>query len=126
MSEAPQRKILVIEDNEDLQEIYKLWFDEAGYEVRISQDGEMGIRDIVDYVPDIVILDMMMPKNSGFDVLASLKANPSLNIPVVVVSNLAQPDYQQRALDAGADLYLVKSDWEPPQIVAKIAELLEA
>jgi DNA-binding response OmpR family regulator len=118
------RKVLIIEDNQDMQEIYKLWLEEAGFDVKISRDGLMGITDIVDYMPDLVILDIMMPEMSGYDFLRALKENTSINVPVIVASNLAQEGDKEKALAAGADMYLVKSDWEVPDVVAKICEFL--
>jgi DNA-binding response OmpR family regulator len=116
------RKILIIEDNLDIQEIYRLAFEEAGYTVMISINGLLGITDIVDFMPDVVVLDIMMPEMNGYEFLKALKNNTSLSIPVVVVSNLAQESDRQQALDAGAVAYLVKADYSSDELVAKVGK----
>ncbi len=119
-----QRKVLIVEDNTDLQEIYKIAFEDAGYEVKVSGDGLIGITEIVDYKPNVVLLDIMMPEMSGYEFLEALKNNTSLKVPVVVVSNLAQEQDRQRALDAGADMYLVKAEYDGPDLVEKVTAFL--
>ena len=115
-----RRKILIIEDNADMQQIYRYAFESKGYNVKTSSDGLSGINDAVDFLPDIILLDIMMPEMNGYQVLKALKDNTSLEIPVVVVSNLTQEQEKQKALQLGADMYLVKSDYEGLDLVAKI------
>lgn len=123
---TPQRKILVVEDNPDLQQLYQLAFEAGGYEVKISGNGLTGITDVVDYAPDIVLLDIMMPEMNGFEFLEALSNNTSIKIPVIVVSNLTQEQEKQKALENGAAMYLIKSDYEGPDLVAKLDEFLDA
>jgi DNA-binding response OmpR family regulator len=121
----PTRKILIVEDNEDLQQIYKSSFESAGYEVKISGNGLIGITDVVDYSPSIVLLDIMMPEMNGFEFLEALKNNTSLKIPVIVISNLTQEQEKEKAAKNGASMYLIKSDYEGPDLVAKIDAFLD-
>jgi len=120
-----KRKLLLIEDNEDIQQIYKYSFESGGYEVKISGNGLVGITDIADYAPDVVLLDIMMPEMNGFEFLEALKNNTSISVPVVVISNLTQEQEKQKAMDNGADLYLIKSDFEGPDLVEKINAFLD-
>ena len=118
------KKVLIIEDNLDIQEVFRYAFEDAGYEVKTSDNGLLGITEIVDYRPTVVVLDIMMPEMSGYDFLSALKNNTSIKVPVVVVSNLAQDQDKKRSLEAGADLFLVKSDFDGPELVARIEEFL--
>lgn len=114
------KKVLIIEDNKDLQELMQYAFEDAGYEVKLSDDGLVGITDIIDYRPTFVVLDIMMPEMNGYEFLSALKNNTSIRVPVAVVSNLAQEEDKKKALDAGADLFLVKADYEVPDLVREI------
>lgn len=119
-----QKKVLIIEDNKDLQELMQYAFEDAGYEVKTSDDGLLGITEIVDFQPTVVVLDIMMPEMNGYEFLAALKNNTSIKVPVIVVSNLAQEEDKKRALEAGADLFLVKADYEMPDLVTKVDEFI--
>ena len=119
-----KRKILIIEDNKDIQQLYRYAFEAGGYEVKASNNGLDGINDAVEYCPDVILLDLMMPEMNGFEVLSALTTNTSLTTPVIVASNLSQENDKQKALQAGASLYLVKSDFEGPDLVAKVDEFM--
>lgn len=120
------RKVLIIEDNADLQDIYQLAFQDAGYDVKISGNGLLGITDIVEYAPDVVVLDIMMPEMNGYDFLRALKHNTSISVPVVVVSNLAQDQDRQQALTAGATAYLVKANYTGSELVEEVTKCISA
>lgn len=120
-----RRKILIIEDNADIQQLYRYAFESGGYSVKTSNDGLSGINDAVDFLPDIILLDIMMPEMNGYQVLRALKDNTSLEIPVIIVSNLTQEQEKQKALQLGADMYLIKSDYEGLDLVAKIDAFLD-
>ncbi len=119
-----KRRILIIEDNSDIQQLYKYAFEASGYEVKSSINGLDGINDAVEYRPDVILLDLMMPEMNGFEVLSALTTSTSLSTPVIVASNLSQESDKQKALEAGASLYLVKSDYEGPDLVAKVDEFM--
>jgi DNA-binding response OmpR family regulator len=122
--DMPKRKVLIIEDNQDLQKIYKYAFEEGGYEARVSGDGLGGITEVVDYKPDVILLDIMMPEMNGYQFIEALNNNTSLKIPIVVVTNLTQDIDKQQALHAGASLFLTKAEYDGPDLVAKVDELL--
>jgi len=120
-----RRKVLIIEDNTDIQQLYRYAFESRGYDVKSSNDGLAGVNDAVDFLPDVILLDIMMPEMNGYNVLDALKNNTSLEIPVVVVSNLTQELEKQKALQRGADMYLIKSDYEGLDLVDKIDTFLD-
>lgn len=119
------KKVMIIEDNKDLQEIYKMSFEKAGFEVFLERDGLDGISSVIEKMPDIVILDIMMPNMDGFAFLKSMKQNTSIDIPVVVCSNLSDVDTINRAMKEGATAVLLKADYSGRQLVDKIKVLLD-
>lgn len=118
------KKIMIIEDDKDLQEIYKLNFEMAGYEVLQEFDGLDGISSVVDKEPDIILLDIMMPNMDGFAFLKAMKDNTSINIPVVVCSNLSDKETYTKALNTGAVSVLLKVDYSGKELVTKIGHIL--
>lgn len=123
---AAKKRVLIIEDNPDIQDIYNVWFKEAGYEVHFSNNGLTGITDLSSGIKaNVILLDIMTPEMNGFEFLKAYRDNTSLNIPVIVVSNLAQDSDKEKAMEAGASMYLVKSDYEGPDLVEKVDEFLE-
>jgi DNA-binding response OmpR family regulator len=118
------KKIMIIEDDKDLQEIYKLNFEMAGYEVMQEFDGLDGISSVVDKQPDIILLDVMMPNMDGFAFLKAMRENTTINIPVVVCSNLSDKETYAKAVSAGASAVLLKVDYSGKQLVDKIGHIL--
>lgn len=118
------KKIMVIEDDKDLQEIYKLNFELAGYEVLQEMDGLDGISSVVDKAPDLILLDIMMPNMDGFAFLKAMKENTSINIPVVICSNLSDKETYAKAIAAGAAGVLLKVDYSGKQLVDKVGHIL--
>ncbi|MCF7845996.1 MAG: response regulator [Candidatus Peribacteraceae bacterium] len=119
-----QIKVLIIEDNADLSEMFKTAFEAKGYEAQISLNGMDGITKAAEWKPDVILLDIMMPQMNGYEVLSALKNNTSLPTKVVVSSNLEQEKDEQKAMQMGADLYLKKSEQTPFETVEKVAELM--
>ncbi len=118
------KKIMIIEDNKDLQEIYKLSFEKAGYEVVIVGDGLDGVATIVEVKPDIILLDIMMPNMDGFAFLEAMRKDTSIKVPVIVCSNLSDVDTFNRAMKEGAIAVLLKADYTGKQLVEKVGHLL--
>lgn len=119
------KKIMIIEDNKDIQEIYKHSFEKAGYEVIIEDNGLDGINSVVEKMPDIILLDLMMPKMDGFEFLKLMKKNTLLNIPVVVCSNISDYDINSRVIEAGAAAVILKVDYSGKQLVEKVEYILQ-
>ncbi len=118
------KKIMIIEDDENLQEIYKINFEAKGYEVIIESDGLSGISTVVEKMPDIILLDIMMPNMDGFAFLKAIKDNTTISIPVVVCSNLSDKETYNKAFAAGAAAVLLKVDYSGKELVGKIEQIL--
>ncbi len=118
-------KILVVEDEDILSKVLQEKLEKAGYDVKIASDGEMGISMAKSFAPDGIVLDLLMPKKSGLEVLGILKADDALKmIPIIVVSNLGEDSDIKKALSAGAVDYYVKSEHPINEIVDKVKKAL--
>ena len=105
-----KKKILLVEDDEALANVYKSRLDIEGFETFWVANGEDALAEATKFKPDLVLLDAMMPKISGFDVLDILRNTPeTANIHVIMLTALSQPKDKERAESLGVDDYLVKS-----------------
>ena len=122
------RLICLVEDDPLIIRLYERLFSLNNYQLKLAKDGEEAITmlsGLTEELPALVLLDIMMPKLSGYDVLKFMKEHEVLmNIPVIMLSNLASKDDQSRALEMGATMYLVKSQHTPKELLAKIQEFL--
>ena len=118
-------KILIVEDDEALRDVYKEEFEHEGFEVGTANDGQEGIDKIASYKPDLILLDILMPKKSGFDVLKARQENAEFKeIPVIVMTNIIA-NSQDLIQNWGVSHVLLKVDYTPGQLVQKVRELLE-
>jgi DNA-binding response OmpR family regulator len=127
--EAPATKIpiLLAEDNVTLVEMFGTYLAQEGFEVFRAFDGEETLKVLREKSPKLVLLDLMMPKKSGFDVLAEMQTDANLKkIPVIVFSNLSQESDIKEARLLGAKDYLIKADLTPGEVLAKIKKILAA
>ncbi len=119
-------KILLIEDENFLIKPLKLAFKGAGIELLIAKDGEAGLAIVQKDLPDAVLLDLLLPKMNGFDVLKEIKNNPATkHIPVIILSNLAREGEVKRGLAAGAREYMVKTNFSIASLLEKVRKVLE-
>ena len=119
-------KVLIVEDDSFLSQMYSSKLKLEGYQVLSAFDGEKGLRLAKKELPDLILLDLLLPKKSGFDVLAELKQAPeTANIPVVVLSNLGQKTDIDRCFELGVTDYLIKAHFIPSDVIAKIKKTLE-
>jgi DNA-binding response OmpR family regulator len=119
------KKVLLIEDDLFLTDIYLTKFEQAGYEVDVASDGKTGMEKLRQTKPDILLLDLVIPGMDGFVLLEQLKKDDNLkNISVLVLSNRGSDQDVQRVKALGADDYLIKSQYTPSEVVAKAQELL--
>jgi len=126
MSET-KAKILFVDDDNFLRKVYKSELGDQGYDVILAQDGEEGLEKARIADPDLIILDMIMPRKNGFEVLTELQNNPATsNIPVIILSNLGQDDDIKKGLDLGAVDYLVKDNITLNTIVEKVSLYLHS
>jgi DNA-binding response OmpR family regulator len=119
-------KILFIEDQPEFQEQIGKVFKKAGFDFVSASDGESGYDAAVAEKPDLILLDLVLPKRNGFEVLQSLKENADMSkIPVVILTNLEGELDISRALAAGAAVYLVKANYSLSDILAKVETILK-
>lgn len=123
---ADKSKILVVDDDVVLRDMYKARLENSGYEIITASNGEEAMARAVDSDPDLVLLDVMMPKVNGFDVLDVLKSTAETkNIPVIILTALVQDSDRERGIKGGADDYIVKSETMPGEIIEKIEKILK-
>ena len=123
--DLPVKRILLAEDDRFLRRAAEAALKRAGFTVLAAADGEEALRMARAEKPDLVLLDLIMPKLQGFEVLKALKADPgTATIPVVVLSNLGQDGDVQRALEGGAVAYLVKANLSLDELVSRDRETL--
>ena len=117
--------VLIIEDEQILRELIAGELVKKGYTVSTASDGVIGWNAIKEKKPDIVLLDLLMPLMSGYDVLTQMRANPEFKeLPCIVISNSGQYDDLSRAYDCGANDVLIKTDFNPDQVIEKIELLM--
>jgi DNA-binding response OmpR family regulator len=105
-----KKKILLVEDDTALAAVYKSRLELEGFDIREVNNGEQALSAAVEYKPDLILLDAMMPKISGFDVLDILRNTPdTANVRIIMLTALSQPKDKERAESLGVDDYLVKS-----------------
>jgi DNA-binding response OmpR family regulator len=117
-------KIMIIEDNKDIQEIYRHSFEKSGYEVVLEDDGQEGLARVGDIMPDVILLDLMLPKLDGFEFMKELKKN-QLDIPVIVCSNISDNEVTNKIMDLGALGIILKVNYSGKQLVDKVQYLLD-
>lgn len=114
------KKILIVEDNDVLLRVIKNRFVSSGWEVSVAENGNEVIPGLQLSKPDLVLLDLILPGKSGFEVLEDMKKDPELkHIPVLVVSNLGMEDDVKKALALGANDYFIKTQHQLTEIIEK-------
>jgi len=119
------KTILFIEDEPGLQKTVGRFLEKEGYEINKALDGETGLKMAEKIKPDLILLDLILPKKDGFEVLKELKENEiTKNIPVIVLTNLEESGDVEKALSLKATTYLVKANYELAEVVDKIKQIL--
>ena len=117
--------ILLVEDDPFLIDIYSTKLKEHNYCVSVASDGQDAINKITETIPDLVLLDVVLPKLDGIEVLKTIKTNPKTkDVKVVVLSNLSQTYEVSKALEMGAVSYLIKSHYSPSDVMQEIKKFL--
>jgi len=121
-----KKKILIIEDEEFLSDMYKIKLSSEGYEIAVANNGQEGIESATKFKPDLILLDLMMPKMNGFQVLEKLKSSKvTAAMKVFVLSNLSQGEEINKATAMGADGFLVKASLTPTQIADFVHKIFD-
>ena len=124
--EKTPTKVLIIEDDQRINKVYMAKLSVEGITVMTALDGEEGLRKIYSEKPDLILLDLMLPQKSGFEILKEIKQDPKVkDIPVLILSNLAQEKEVEKGLELGAEDYLVKTDYSIQQVMEKIKKALK-
>ncbi|MBT3816922.1 MAG: response regulator [Candidatus Magasanikbacteria bacterium] len=125
MSEK-QILVLLVEDDTFLANIYKTKFEMEGFKVIVAENGELGLKEAKKKKPNIILLDILLPKMDGFTVLEHLKEEDDLKeIPVILLTNLGQKDDVEKGLALGAIDYLIKAHFKPSETVGKVKKALD-
>jgi len=120
-------KILIVEDDTFLAGIYANKFEKEGFEVALATDGEMALKLAKKEAPHIILLDILLPKLDGFEVLEKLKSDAGTKaIPVILLTNLGQKEDVDKGLKLGAADYLIKAHFMPAETVEKVKKVLAA
>jgi DNA-binding response OmpR family regulator len=120
------KKILFIEDDPGLQKALCEALKDAGHEVISALDGEEGLRIAQRDIPDLVLLDLILPKKDGFEVLREIRGDSrTASVPVIVLTNLEGSSEVQKALEHGATAYLVKTNYQLSEVIEKVREVLK-
>jgi DNA-binding response OmpR family regulator len=124
-TQSAHKKILLVEDDDALASVYQTRLAAEGFELKRVPNGEDALASALEYKPDLILLDVMMPKVSGFDVLDILRNTPeTTNIKVIMLTALSQDSDRERAESLGVDDYLVKSQVVIADVVAKVKQHL--
>ena len=122
---AKSAKIAIIEDDIAIVEMYKTKFENEGYAVETAGDGKTGMTLIEEYHPDIVLLDLMMPEVTGFDLLSELRKTAAGHpFKVIVLTNMGDTETATRVYKMAADDFIVKAESTPKQVVDRVEVLL--
>ena len=121
------QKILIVEDEKILSEMYTEKFKQAGYAVISAPEAEEGLEVAKKEKPDLIILDILLPKGDGISFLQRMKEEPGIAfVPVVVFSNFDDPSTKKAAFRLGVKDYLIKTNYTPAEVVEKIKAILSS
>jgi len=116
----------LVEDDVFLANIYKTKFEMEGFNVFLAENGEAALEEVKKKKPEIILLDILLPKLDGFAVLEKIKADKTTkDIPVILLTNLGQKDDVEKGLEMGAVDYLIKAHFKPSEVVDKVKKVLK-
>jgi len=115
------KKILIIEDEEIMVDLLQRKLTVAGYEISVAKNGEEGLEKMKEVKPDLILLDIIMPKMGGFEVMEEMQKDKELKkFPVIVISNSGQPVEIDKAQELGAKDWLIKTEFDPQEVINKV------
>ncbi len=118
-------KIAIIEDDAAIHQMYRMKFENEGFDVQLASDGETGIELIKTFQPDIALLDLQMPTMSGTEALSKIRQQEwGKDIPVIILTNLGEEESPDELKSLNVAGYIVKADVTPRQVVARTKEVL--
>lgn len=117
------KKILLIEDEEIMVDLLQKKLTKEGYEISVARNGEEGLKTAREISPNLILLDIIMPKMGGFEVMEEMAKDKKLKeIPVIIISNSGQPVELDRAQKLGAKDWLIKTEFDPREVVDKVVK----
>lgn len=120
-------RVLLIEDDAAIAEMYQYRLEVDGYKVEVAPDGETGLQRATTDPPDLVYLDLRLPHMDGFEVLEGMRANPvTAGVPVIILTNYGEPELVQRGKELGVLDYLIKAETSPMALARRMQEWLGA
>ena len=118
-------KIAIIEDDQVINQTYRMKFEAAGFDVATASDGEAGVAIVKKFHPDLILLDLQMPNMNGVEALSLIRALPShKQTPVIVLTNLGEEEAPDGLRKLGVHSYIVKADFTPRQVVERVKHAL--
>jgi len=119
------KEILLIEDDPFLIDIYTTKLKDSGFLVEVASDGKQALEKVKAKKPDLVLLDIVLPKVSGWEILRKMKAEANLkNLKIIILSNLGQKEEVEKGMDLGVAKYLIKAHYTPSQVVEEIKKII--
>lgn len=119
-------KILIIDDDPFIVDMYTLKLKELGFDVENAPDGRKGLEKIKDGGYDLILLDVVLPMMDGFEILQTLKREGTTHAPIILLTNLGQKEDVDRGLSLGAVDYFIKSDFTPSEVAEKIKSAVKS
>lgn len=120
-------KIAIIEDDPVINQMYRMKFEADGFEVELADNGSRGVALVETFQPDLILLDMQMPKMNGAEALTEIRKHDwGKHIPVIILTNLGEEESPQSLKSLGIHSYIVKADLTPSQVVSRVKEALNA
>lgn len=121
-----KKTILLVEDDSFVSDIYQMKLSKEGFDVVLARNGREALEKLETIVPDMILLDIIMPYVSGLEVLQKIKSQENLKkIPVILLTNISEKEKIEEALGIGADDYLIKSHFTPSEVLEKINSFLK-
>ncbi len=120
------KNLLIVEDEAPLLRILSDRFSAEGFRVFAAANGEEGLKMAFESKPDLMLIDILMPKMDGLTMLAKIRINPELaNTPAIMLTNLNDPDATAKALESGAYDYIIKTDWDLDDVIKRVKEKMK-
>ncbi len=120
-------KIAIIEDDPTISQMYRMKFEADGFDVRVANNGQIGIDIVKSFQPDIILLDIQMPEVNGAEALKQIRqSESSKTTPVIVLTNLGEEEAPQEMRSLGIHSYIVKANYTPRQVVTHVKEAVES
>ena len=118
-------RIAIIEDDPVISQMYRMKFEADGFEVQLADNGERGVALVETFKPDLILLDLQMPKMDGTEALTEVRKHPwGKDIPVIILTNLGEEEAPKALRALGIHSYIVKADLTPKQVVGRVKETL--